>query len=93
MKIQNCLWGILFFSFFACQKTDVEKEKQVIQSIMDGVAQAHFEQNAQKFYLPNAEQWIDVRKGGVSLREKVLVLSGTQSYLDNMEFLELKNSH
>lgn len=94
----------LFFSFIfvvvvfgllisSCQQVNSENEKAIIQAKMDKVAQAHFEKNATKFYAPNADTWIDIRNGKVELKEKENSIPPTQSYLDNMEFLELKNSH
>ncbi len=68
---------------------DIEKEKSQIITLIDLVRQAHLEKNAQKFYQPNAEQWIDIRNGEISKTKKVDRISSTQNYLDNMEFLQL----
>ncbi|EZH73013.1 hypothetical protein ATO12_18530 [Aquimarina atlantica] len=81
---------LLVFSFLSCQKSiDIEAEKQKIQSLMDLVEQAHFNKDANQFYQPNAEEWYDVRKGNVQQIKKSDRISGTQSYLDAMEFHEL----
>ncbi len=77
----------------SCQKINIENEKAIIQSKMDAVAQAHFDKNANQFFAPNADTWIDIRNGNVELREKEKSIPPTQNYLDNMEFLELKKSH
>ena len=77
----------------ACKSINYEAEKQEIQHIMNEVSATHFEKNATKFYNPNAENWWDVRGGTVQYRSKEESILRTQTYLNNMEFLELSPSH
>jgi hypothetical protein len=83
---------LLFFSTFiiSCQSSiDFEEEKKKIQSQIDLVEQAHFSKDALQFYKPNAENWYDIRKGVILKVNKNDQITGTQSYLDNMEFQQL----
>lgn len=87
------LFTFFLISNFACKSIDKESHQQQIQHLMAEVTAAHFEQNATKFYAPNATEWWDVRNGQITKETKSQSIAGTQSYLDNMEFLELLPSH
>ncbi|WP_108808417.1 nuclear transport factor 2 family protein [Aquimarina spinulae] len=81
---------LLVLSILSCQKpVDIKAEKHKIQSLMDLVEKAHFNKDANQFYQPNAEEWYDVRKGSIQRIKKSDRISGTQSYLDTMEFHQL----
>ncbi len=86
----HCLSLLLLFS---CNSVNVEQEKEKIIAVMEDISAAHFEKDAAKFYKHNASEWVDVRNGGVSTRVKQNAIGGTQDYLDNMEFIELSQSH
>ena len=85
---------LLFISslvILSCNSTiDIEKEKTLIKEQIERVHQAHLDKDAQTFYQPNADSWIDIRNGKISRVNKSDVISGTQEYLNNMEFAQLK---
>ena len=84
---------ILFtcLALVSCQSAiDLESEKKLIKELIEGVGQAHLDKNAPAFYSPNADSWIDIRNGKISQVNKSDVISGTQEYLKNMEFSQLK---
>lgn len=87
MKYPVLYFPLLFI--IACKPVDVKKEKQAIQAQMELVREAHLQKDAQKFYAPNAERWLDVRHGMVEELEIAGIIPSTQLYLDSMEFLEL----
>jgi len=90
---------ILIFFFFtitiiSCQPAlDIEAEKAKIQAQIDLIGEAHFAKNAAQFYAPNADSFYDVRRGHVQKVNKADLIGGTQSYLDSMDFQELKRTH
>lgn len=81
---------IMIVVFTGCSKTiDLEQEKSKIQAQINLVREAHLEKDAQLFYQPNADQWLDIRNGEMNYVNKVDRIPLTQSYLDRMEFLQL----
>jgi len=88
--MHKVIFILLSLFILSCQKSiDFEAEKRNIQSQIDLVGQAHFSKDANQFYQPNAESWYDVRGGTITHVNKSDMISGTQSYLDNMEFQEM----
>jgi len=84
------LYPFLFVFIISCQNPiDIELEKENIKAQFDLVTQAHFEKNANLFYQPNLNQWIDIRSGQITTREKKETILATQNYLDNMEFKQI----
>ena len=87
------LIAFLVSSVISCQlKVDIEGEKEQIQAVIDRIDQAHFTKNATEFLGPNADQFYDIRSGSFQKSNKKDLTAGIQSYLDNMEFLELEKS-
>jgi len=82
---------IIMVSFISCSpKANIEEEKEAIIALMDSVYKAHFNKDANAFYAPNAETWLDVRHGLITETHRKTQIENTQQYLDNMEFLELE---
>ena len=70
-------------------RVNVEKEKAAIMAIHETVRQAHLDHDATKFLSHNAEQWLSVRDGSVSLRNKEQTLKDLDQYLKSVDFREV----
>jgi len=85
------LIGIALGSMISCnQAVDLADEKKKIQAQIDLIEEAHLKKSAEQFYQPNATSFYDIRNGNVEKVNKADLIAGTQSYLDSMEFYELK---
>ncbi|MBQ4819259.1 nuclear transport factor 2 family protein [Aquimarina sp. MMG016] len=80
--------------FISCQKPiELKVEKEKVKAQIQLVQEAHYNKNADQFYAPNGDSWYDIRGGQVSIKSKVDAIPGTQSYLNDMVFDELKETH
>ncbi|WP_298892914.1 hypothetical protein [uncultured Psychroserpens sp.] len=81
---------LLIVLFFSCQKSrDINQEKEYIKAQIDLVTQAHYNQDANLFYEPNANEWYDIRYGQITTQHKEEAIPPTQAYLDQMEFKDM----
>lgn len=87
MKYYLLLLGVITLS---CNTIDLEAEKSQIISQIDLIKHAHLEKDAETFFKPNADSWIDIRNGQIQEIEKDSRILGTQEYLNKMEFLQLE---
>ncbi|MDY8136156.1 hypothetical protein [Aquimarina sp. 2201CG5-10] len=89
----SIITALLLITVSCKQSIDKEAEKKKILNLMESVREAHFKKDAVLFFAPNSDSWYDVRKGQVQSVSKADKIDGTQSYLNNMEFIELKDTH
>ena len=81
---------LLIILFFSCNAIDIEEEKKHIEAQIDLITKAHYEKDAELFYKPYAQSWVDLRNGTIHSINKQDQIKSTQAYLEAMEFQQLE---